>query len=277
MFIIYTYKDLQIMQSWSLERKVWVTQLRIMEWYKHFNGKVKVSFSGGVDSLVLLDLARRIYPEIGAVFVNTTMEYPEIVRFVKGFDNVDIITPKISYTNVIEKYGYPVISKEVSNYLSIQISPEYEPKYLTADEYLSGNVREKLSQAEQFAQENSEYRINAEYLQKVQPKDLTASEISVKLGTTWIPEKYIKEFIFELLSPNSYAEDKIEVRYFNNTGEWNIQGKSADKGVKATNTYGTKRISAYKIIEDSLNLRDVRIFDYIYDENGNICMCRPCV
>ena len=146
-----------------------------------------------------------------------------------------------------------------------EISPEYEPKYLTADEYLSGNVREKLSQAEQFAQGNSEYRINAEYLQKVQPKDLTASEISVKLGTTWIPEKYIKEFIVELLSPNYYAEDKIEVRYFNNTGEWNIQGKSADKGVKATNTYGTKRISAYKIIEDSLNLRDVRIFDY--DEN----------
>lgn len=117
MFIIYTYKDLQIMQSWSLERKVRVTQLRIMEWYKHFNGKVKVSFSGGVDSLVLLDLARRIYPEIGAVFVNTTVEYPEIVRFVKGFDNVDIITPKMNYTNVIEKYGYPVISKEVSNYI----------------------------------------------------------------------------------------------------------------------------------------------------------------
>lgn len=105
------------MQSWSLERKVRVTQLRIMEWYKHFNGKVKVSFSGGVDSLVLLDLARRIYPEIGAVFVNTTVEYPEIVRFVKGFDNVDIITPKMNYTNVIEKYGYPVISKEVSNYI----------------------------------------------------------------------------------------------------------------------------------------------------------------
>ena len=147
-----------------------------------------------------------------------------------------------------------------------EISPEYEPKYLTADEYLSGNVREKLSQAEQFAQENPEYRINTEYLQKVQPKDLTASEISVKLGTTWIPEKYIEEFVFELLSPNYYAKSKIEVKYSNLTGEWNIQGKSADKGVKATNTYGTNRISAYKIIEDSLNLRDVRIFDY--DEDG---------
>ena len=150
-----------------------------------------------------------------------------------------------------------------------EISPEYEPKYLTADEYLSGNVREKLSQAEQFSKDSSEYRVNAEYLQKVQPKDLTPGEISVKLGTTWIPEKYIEEFLFELLSPNYYAQSKIEVKYSNLTGEWNIQGKSADKGVKATNTYGTSRISAYKIIEDSLNLRDVRIFDYIYDENGN--------
>ena len=150
-----------------------------------------------------------------------------------------------------------------------EISPEYEPKYLTADEYLSGNVREKLSQAEQFSKDSSEYRINAKYLEKVQPKDLTPGEISVKLGTTWIPEKYIEEFVFELLSPNYYAQSKIEVKYSNLTGEWNIQGKSADKGVKATNTYGTSRISAYKIIEDSLNLRDVRIFDYIYDENGN--------
>lgn len=150
-----------------------------------------------------------------------------------------------------------------------EISPEYEPKYLTADEYLSGNVREKLSQAEQFSKDSSEYRVNAEYLQKVQPKDLTPGEISVKLGTTWIPEKYIEEFAFELLSPNYYAQSKIEAKYSNLTGEWNIQGKSADKGVKATNTYGTSRISAYKIIEDSLNLRDVRIFDYIYDENGN--------
>ncbi len=150
-----------------------------------------------------------------------------------------------------------------------EISPEYEPKYLTADEYLSGNVREKLSQAEQFSKDSFEYRVNAEYLEKVQPKDLTPGEISVKLGTTWIPEKYIEEFVFELLSPNYYAQSKIEVKYSNLTGEWNIQGKSADKGVKATNTYGTSRISAYKIIEDSLNLRDVRIFDYIYDENGN--------
>mgnify|MGYP002609185752 CR=1 FL=1 len=145
---------------------------------------------------------------------------------------------------------------------------ESEPKYLTADEYLSGNVRAKLSQAESLAENDAEYRINAEYLKKVQPTDLTASEISVKLGTIWIPEEYIKEFVFELLSPNYYARSKIDVKYSELTGEWNIQGKSADKGVKATNTYGTNRISAYKIIEDSLNLRDVRIFDYVYDENN---------
>lgn len=146
--------------------------------------------------------------------------------------------------------------------------PESEPKYLTADEYLSGNVREKLSQAEGLAENNSEYYINAEYLKKVQPTDLTAAEISVKLGTIWIPPEYIKEFVFELLSPNYYAQRRINVRYSNLTGEWNIEGKSEDRGVKATNTYGTSRINAYKIIEASLNLRDVRIFDYVYDENN---------
>lgn len=115
--IIYTYQDLKTMQSWPLERKVRVTQTRIMEWYLHYNGKVKISFSCGVDSLVLLDLARRMYPEIGAVFVNTTMEYPEIIQFVKTFENVDIIAPKTNYSRVIKEYGYPVISKEVSNYI----------------------------------------------------------------------------------------------------------------------------------------------------------------
>lgn len=114
---IYTYQDLKTMQSWPLERKIRVTQLRIMEWYEHFQGNVFVSFSGGVDSTVLLDLARRAYPDIKAVFVNTTMEFPEIVQFVKRFENVDILHPKLNYSQVIQKYGYPVISKEVSNYI----------------------------------------------------------------------------------------------------------------------------------------------------------------
>jgi len=114
---IYTYKDLQTMQAWSLERKIRVTQTRIIEWYLHYNGKVAVSFSGGVDSTVLLDLARRIYPHLGAVFVNTTMEFPEIISFVKSFENVTMLRPKTTYTKVIQDYGYPVISKEISNYI----------------------------------------------------------------------------------------------------------------------------------------------------------------
>ncbi len=114
---LYTMKDLQTMQGWSLERKVRVTQLRIMEWYQKWNGNVVVAFSGGADSTVLLDLARRAIPNIPAVFVNTTMEYPEIIHFVKGFENVDMVKPKINYAEVVKKYGYPVISKEVSNYV----------------------------------------------------------------------------------------------------------------------------------------------------------------
>ena len=113
----YTNTDLTTMQSWSLERKIRVTQLRIMEWYEHYGGKVYVAFSGGVDSTVLLDLARRIYPEIEAVFINSTFEFPEIVKFVKTFDNTTILKPDMSYKQVVEKYGYPVISKEQANYI----------------------------------------------------------------------------------------------------------------------------------------------------------------
>ena len=108
----YTNEDLHKMQSWSLERKIRVTQTRIIEWYEHFNGKTSVSFSGGLDSTVLLDLARRAYPDIEAVFVNTTMEFPEILQFVKTFENVKILTPAMNYGQVVKKYGYPVISKE---------------------------------------------------------------------------------------------------------------------------------------------------------------------
>lgn len=103
----YTKEDLKIMQGWSLERKIQVTQTRIIEWYQHWEGKVYVSFSGGKDSTVLLDLARRIYPDIEAVYVDTGLEYPEIRSFVKTKDNIDWIRPKIPFNQVIEKYGYP--------------------------------------------------------------------------------------------------------------------------------------------------------------------------
>lgn len=149
--------------------------------------------------------------------------------------------------------------------------PHSEPaKYVTADEYLSGNVRNKLVIAETATKTDPELIINAEALKKVIPKDLSAGEISVRLGATWIPQEDIQQFVMELLTPSNYAAGKIKVRYTAMNGDWFIENKSSDySNVKADSTYGTKRASAYRIIEDTLNLRDVRIFDYVYDENGN--------
>lgn len=149
--------------------------------------------------------------------------------------------------------------------------PEYgEPNHwVTADEYLSGNVREKLKIAEHFAEIDESFNVNVKYLKEVQPKDLSASEISVRLGSTWIPPEDIKVFIEYLLNPSNYACQNINVHYNEATSEWWIEGKNYDKyNIKATNTYGTGRASAYKIIEDSLNLKDTRIYDYYEDENG---------
>lgn len=149
--------------------------------------------------------------------------------------------------------------------------PEYgEPNHwVTADEYLSGNVREKLKIAEHFAETDERFNINVKYLKEVQPKDLSASEISVRLGSTWIPPEDIKVFIEYLLNPSNYACQNINVHYNEATSEWWIEGKNYDKyNIKATNTYGTGRANAYKIIEDSLNLKDTRIYDYYEDENG---------
>lgn len=149
--------------------------------------------------------------------------------------------------------------------------PEYgEPNHwVTADEYLSGNVREKLKIAEHFAETDESFNVNVKYLKEVQPKDLSASEISVRLGSTWIPPEDIKVFIEYLLNPSNYASQNINVHYNEATSEWWIEGKNYDKyNIKATNTYGTGRASAYKIIEDSLNLKDTRIYDYYEDENG---------
>ena len=146
----------------------------------------------------------------------------------------------------------------------------YEPKYLMADEYLSGNVREKLATAQRSATLYPEdYTVNVQALEKVQPKDLTASEISVRLGATWIPPEIFQQFMFEFLDTPRYAQWNIKVHYSQFTGEWNIEGKSYDRSnVKAYSTYGTSRINAYKIIEETLNLKDVRIFDYIEDDEG---------
>ena len=142
-------------------------------------------------------------------------------------------------------------------------------KYLPADEYLSGNVRQKLAVAQGKAEQDPQYQINAEALAQVQPTDLTASEISVRLGATWLDTEYVRRFIFETLGTPRSAQWSIKVHYSGITGEWRIEGKSTDRGnVKAISTYGTKRINAYEIIEDTLNLKDVRIFDYVYDADG---------
>ena len=147
-------------------------------------------------------------------------------------------------------------------------SDGYE-KYLPADEYLSGNVRQKWAVAQGKAEQDPQYQINADALAQVQPTDLTASEISVRLGATWLDTEYVRRFIFETLGTPRSAQWSIKVHYSGITGEWRIEGKSTDRGnVKAFSTYGTKRINAYEIIETTLNLKDVRIFDYQYDEEG---------
>ncbi len=153
------------------------------------------------------------------------------------------------------------------------LNPDYaegvNEKYLPADEYLSGNVRQKLAVAQGKAEQDPQYQINAEALARVQPTDLTASEISVRLGATWLDTEYVRRFIFETLGTPRSAQWSIKVHYSGITGEWRIEGKSTDRGnVKAISTYGTKRINAYEIIEDTLNLKDVRIFDYVYDADG---------
>ena len=142
-------------------------------------------------------------------------------------------------------------------------------KYLPADEYLSGNVRQKLAVAQGKAEQDTQYQINADALARVQPTDLTASEISVRLGATWLDTEYVRRFIFETLGTPRSVQWGMKVHYSGITGEWRIEGKSTDRGnVKAISTYGTKRINAYEIIEDTLNLKDVRIFDYVYDADG---------
>ena len=153
------------------------------------------------------------------------------------------------------------------------LNPDYaegvNEKYLPADEYLSGNVRQKLAVAQGKAEQDPQYQINADALAQVQPTDLTASEISVRLGATWLDTDYVRQFIFETLGTPRSVQWGMKVHYSGITGEWRIEGKSKDRGnVKAISTYGTKRINAYEIIEDTLNLKDVRIFDYVYDADG---------
>ena len=147
------------------------------------------------------------------------------------------------------------------------ISEKWEP----SDEYLSGNVREKLQTAKQFAEDHPEYQVNVQYLEQVQPKDLDASEIEARLGATWISEDYITRFMAETFhTPRYYVGSKVKVQYAEVTGQWNVMGKNVDSYGNAlvTSTYGTQRANAYRLLEDALNLRDTKIYDTVQDADG---------
>ncbi len=151
--------------------------------------------------------------------------------------------------------------------------PEYgDPNiWVTADEYLSGNIREKLKIAKEFAEDDHRFNINVKCLEEVMPKDLEPQEISVRLGATWLPTDVIDDFIDYLLSPSNSIKDSIKVHFMESTAQWNVEGKNYDRrNVKAYSTYGTGRINAYKIIEETLNLKDVRIYDYIEKDGKKV-------
>ena len=155
-------------------------------------------------------------------------------------------------------------------FLNTGSAESQDKTYVTADEYLSGNVREKLEQARAAAAVIPSLEVNVRALEASLPPDLTAAEISVRLGATWLPPDVVQEFMYDLLGTSGYARDRIKVRYSERMGEWNITEKSADRSnIHSFNTYGTQRVNAYKTIETSLNLRDVRVFDKVYDANGD--------
>ena len=165
---------------------------------------------------------------------------------------------------------------EIFNDLSdiIFLNPDYVDnnnafKYLPSDEYLSGNVREKLRQAQDLAEKDERFKINVAALEKVQPADLKPNDISVQLGSTWIPIKYIERFMYELLDTPFYLKSKIKLHYNEVGDSWNIENKSSDNiNLTVTQKYGTNRKNAFHIIENTLNLRNVKVFDYEEDENG---------
>ena len=253
--------------------------------YGLINSRANVSAFGDDSSFALLS-ALEVINENGELERKADMFFKRTIKPHKPITEVDTADEALAVSmgekaTVDMEYMRELTGKSEEELFSdlkgvIFLNPLYgygnvtEQKYLMADEYLSGNVREKLITAKKFAEVYPEdYKINVEALEKVQPKDLTASEISVRLGATWIPPEIFEKFMFEFLDTPRYAQWNIKVHYSQYTGEWNIEGKSYDRSnVKAYSTYGTSRINAYKIIEETLNLKDVRIFDYIEDEDG---------
>jgi N12 class adenine-specific DNA methylase len=253
--------------------------------YGLINSRANVSAFGDDSSFALLS-ALEVINENGELERKADMFFKRTIKPHKPITEVDTADEALAVSmgekaTVDMEYMRELTGKSEEELFSdlkgvIFLNPLYgygnvtEQKYLMADEYLSGNVREKLITAKKSAEVYPEdYKINVEALEKVQPKDLTASEISVRLGATWIPPEIFEKFMFEFLDTPRYAQWNIKVHYSQYTGEWNIEGKSYDRSnVKAYGTYGTSRINAYKIIEETLNLKDVRIFDYIEDEDG---------
>ena len=253
--------------------------------YGLINSRANVSAFGDDSSFALLS-ALEVINENGELERKADMFFKRTIKPHKPITEVDTADEALAVSmgekaTVDMAYMRELTGKSEEELFSdlkgvIFLNPLYgygnvtEQKYLMADEYLSGNVREKLITAKKSAEVYPEdYKINVEALEKVQPKDLTASEISVRLGATWIPPEIFEKFMFEFLDTPRYAQWNIKVHYSQYTGEWNIEGKSYDRSnVKAYSTYGTSRINAYKIIEETLNLKDVRIFDYIEDDEG---------
>ena len=206
--------------------------------------RVEITHTDTAAEALAISLAEKAKVDMTYMMELTGKDEPEIYEDLKG----------VIFLNPV--YGYGNDTAE---------------KYLTADEYLSGNVREKLQWARRSAELNpDDFTVNVTALEQVQPVDLTAADISVRIGATWIPPEDYERFMFQLFDTPWWSRRNIKIHYSAFTGEWNIEGKTYDRSnVKANNTYGTDRINGYKIMEQTLNLKDVRIFDYVEDENGN--------
>ena len=210
---------------------------------------------------------RTIKPHIPITSVDTVTEALAVSMGEKACIDIEYMC---SLCNKSEEEIYSELKGVIFLNPMYGYSDSTAPKYLMADEYLSGNVREKLAWARKSAElEPDSYRINVEALERVQPKDLGASEIAIRLGATWVPPEIFEQFMFEFLDTPRYAQWKMKVHFSQYTGEWNVENKNYDRGnIKSNSTYGTTRINAYKIIEETLNLKDVRIFDYVEDSEG---------
>lgn len=208
---------------------------------------------------------RTIKPHIEITHVDTASEALAVSLAEKARVDIDFMAQLTSMN------GDDIV-KELEGVIFIDINTSGNPlQYVTADEYLSGNVRHKLEMARELKSLHpGEYTVNVKALEAALPQDLSAAEISVRLGATWLPEDVVQKFLYELLNTPRYAQERIKVHYSNHTGEWNVTEKSYDRSnIHSFNTYGTQRVNAYKIIEESLNLRDVRVWDKVYTPEGD--------